>query len=417
MKNLIYKTHKQFTLDLLFFTITIFVFFKHLFKDDTLLFIILFVAIILVLLFNFENIKIFLNPSLFTWGLVILSMISSIYMCSRFGNGVKFTMVFTFLTIIGLVLSFSVINWYSSFLKWLCFGGVFHLIFTWFQVFFTEKSLGICKRFLDTESFTYTYRWIYEEHKYAGISGQIGTNAFFMVLLICYFFSKSVVKKEEKYRNISGLIISCITLIITGKKGLIAAVTIAIAITIFYIFLNKFNKGFFLTIISILSFFLCGLLFLQKGLMESLYNNILFSIQTRLTLYIQIFKGISQNFLTGNGVNSTGWLVGHLGHNIYIQMLYEQGILGLLLLLVALLSTLIICMKKTKRYWHQYNGPQQIFLLFGIIFELFFILYGFTGNPLYDYNIYLVYIITSTECLSILHYKRERQRIIGNEPY
>lgn len=72
-------------------------------------------------------------------------------------------------------------------------------------------------------------------------------------------------------------------------------------------------------------------------------------------------------------------------HNIYLQLLCETGILGVILIVGTMVLTIFITLKrimvliKRKEY-----GEEFLFLVFSFSYQLFFLFYGLTGNPLYD---------------------------------
>jgi hypothetical protein len=77
------------------------------------------------------------------------------------------------------------------------------------------------------------------------------------------------------------------------------------------------------------------------------------------------------------------------GHNIYIQLLAETGIVGFSIFVIYFAYFLIITHKTLNRLkqssitniWH---SNIYSYLSFSFAMQIFFLLYGFSGNPLYD---------------------------------
>ena len=86
-------------------------------------------------------------------------------------------------------------------------------------------------------------------------------------------------------------------------------------------------------------------------------------------------------------------------HNVFIQLLCETGIFGLLFVMTPIIFTVIRTRNlvvKLRDVEYEYNG----LLLFSLFYQLFFIMYFFTGNPLYDYPYLIPYFIS----VSIFYY-------------
>lgn len=100
---------------------------------------------------------------------------------------------------------------------------------------------------------------------------------------------------------------------------------------------------------------------------------------------IQIFQ---DHMILGIGPYCTTQYTGeYLGHNIYLTTLSECGILGFIALVVLLLlnfkDTLLRFLK----------GDNSIYMYTSLYIQLFFIIYGFTGNPLYGTQFLATYIL------------------------
>lgn len=105
-------------------------------------------------------------------------------------------------------------------------------------------------------------------------------------------------------------------------------------------------------------------------------------------------------------------------HNVYIQLLCETGIVGLLVYLILVISLLIITfslLKKTyrSRVVNQYRNP----LFFSAVIQVFYLLYSFTGNCLYDITFcyFCVAAAISLGCniIYINNYKQDTCKVIS----
>ena len=86
------------------------------------------------------------------------------------------------------------------------------------------------------------------------------------------------------------------------------------------------------------------------------------------------------------------YLVNNDCHNIYLQLLCENGIIGALpffavMLCIFLMTWRALCRAKNN------NSDHYEFILFSFGYQTFFLLYGLTGNPLYDMHCLFPYVI------------------------
>jgi len=81
-------------------------------------------------------------------------------------------------------------------------------------------------------------------------------------------------------------------------------------------------------------------------------------------------------------------------HNVYLQLLCEAGIVGLITFIIAVSSTLIIGIKKYRSLLKADEKDIEFYSCqLGLYMQIFFLGYCFTGNPLYDYNFLVTYFI------------------------
>lgn len=78
-------------------------------------------------------------------------------------------------------------------------------------------------------------------------------------------------------------------------------------------------------------------------------------------------------------------------HNVYLQILCEAGIFGLITFLYAVFSTLLKTVAKYRESIQGNNKELVSVYGFSLFQQLLFITYGLSGNPLYDYNFMLMY--------------------------
>lgn len=123
-------------------------------------------------------------------------------------------------------------------------------------------------------------------------------------------------------------------------------------------------------------------------------------------LWIPAFKLFSKNKLFGIGWRNfkydfkqySSMRVNNDAHNIYLQLLCETGIVGFVIIMSILLFTFYITYKTLKEERARFEETGEVsdrmyYLAFSFTVQLFFFMYGMTGNPLYQFECYLPYML------------------------
>lgn len=84
-------------------------------------------------------------------------------------------------------------------------------------------------------------------------------------------------------------------------------------------------------------------------------------------------------------------------HNVFLQLLCETGVIGFLvfvsLFISAIVRTIQLVLKSTKNMLCLSDKTKTV-LTFSLCYQVFFLAYCITGNPLYDLETVYVYIIS-----------------------
>ncbi len=110
----------------------------------------------------------------------------------------------------------------------------------------------------------------------------------------------------------------------------------------------------------------------------------------RNALFVKALEGYRQNSLLGIGIgNFPTWSgMGMAVHNMYLQTLCEQGIIGFLLFIIPLVLCLVKCIASLRNC----SDDKDILSLKLILWvQFYFIIYGFTGNPTVNINGFILY--------------------------
>ena len=120
----------------------------------------------------------------------------------------------------------------------------------------------------------------------------------------------------------------------------------------------------------------------------------------RDTIYETLMADFGEsNFLIGRGTSATYELAEEGAHNIYIQILYDHGIIFSFPYYILLLYNYYLAFKN--------NCPLSIFV------QTMFLVYGLSGNPLYSnmfMMIYIYHVLYATKMPELVRNTSEHQR-------
>lgn len=233
---------------------------------------------------------------------------------------------------------------------------------------------------------------------------------------------KNIDNYEKRFR-IMVILVLMIGLLLTGKRAHI--IFVAAAILIMY-YSSMINSGAKKRITKIIIFILSGIFLFS----------ILFALVPSLSVFMQRFASSAErgdlasgrsalwelalNQYKENPVFGIGWYkyatnlsatlalkyANYHVHNVYLQLLCETGTVGFAVYMTWFISIFVLTIKNYRRLNHHkpdFYKKANFHLKFSLGFQVFFFLYCFTANPLYDEETYLVYFI----CSSItLYYNR-----------
>ena len=280
-----------------------------------------------------------------------------------------------------------------------------HLSATYIAVFFRNFYINNILSFLDTIPGSLSKsHYIYSGFN-PGITTHYSTNGMYISIFCLLFFIEYLNNKTNK--NLLKFIISFIALFIVGKKGAAFYTILSFIVTYFAINKEKIGKKIWrFTMLSL-------------GLIITLYISISFIPQVTI-VFDRFINTINTggDLLTGRGrfyslalrlwnehlLFGCGWgnfsnyyqmellpifKVEYLdAHNVYLQLLCETGIIGATFIIGTMMYCYIGTAKKLKD-----KSTSDIYLKFSFAFQTFFLLYCFSGNPLYDAQCFILYFI------------------------
>ena len=241
--------------------------------------------------------------------------------------------------------------------------------------------------------------------RYSGFLPFAGICAFFVsigigIILINLFLIKSHKNFVHIIFQLLLLFAFIFALLITGSRIMILGSIISfIIITLFT--QKQLRKGITTFLMTLMIFAIIVLIVLY--ILPDSSNPILqyftrtASINDRFILYKLAWQLFLQNPIWGHGINTfisftyLNYLNEHtFAHNVFIQLLAETGIIGTLLFMAFLCRFYFISIKIINKV-DEFTKEEKIAILLSFFVQNLFLIYCFTGNPIYDYPLLFIY--------------------------
>ena len=292
-------------------------------------------------------------------------------------------------------------------LKWLKWFGLFFSAGCYWQYFFPDQYYAILYPLFGS-AYQKSIRRQFTFHKMCtGFTSQTVIAAQFIILglmIVIYTFG---LQKTKKKRILSILEIIFLTggLLLTGKRSPI--INLGAALIVVDMITKKRDKrgNRFIWIalglvISLTVLYFAAPLFsdsrnaLVRFLEFTSTEDIGEALNGRQTLYRAALDEFRQHPITGIGWGKYSQKYDTTGvHNIYFQLLCECGIFGFIISVCGMLFTLFRSITMLKATNIKTTSMQATLLKCSVFIQVYILVYGIFGNPLYDQNYMLMYLL------------------------
>ena len=339
-----------------------------------------------------------IDKASFAW---ILILLLSLFRNQGIENG-DYLWPFTFATIIMVLLALeSGSGWADAMLKILCFCSFIYVIATFILYFFP----GIYSSLV---SFWGYYPNGSEMGKYgyrAGFADNHSANGTYCIILalvqFCSLITDSNSKLKSKWKTVLLLFLSVIAVGLTTKRAHLVF-GIASMLVVYYAFSSKrMNSKIFKGLVALIALMVIYEFAITLPGVSDIFAGFLgqdADVSNGRYAYwayaISLFKkspiiGIGWlGFRFNSGSLITGTNTGNIGyvdaHNVYIQLLCENGILGFVFIVAVFVSLLSATIKFYFSNRDVLDGENTKMLAIATAFQVFCLIYGLTGNFLYD---------------------------------
>lgn len=337
--------------------------------------------------------KISINKTSFLWIVFIIACVISLINSKSIVSSLEIISLITMAVIIKILYENVDIDWKDKCINIMYFFSLIHLVFTILQLILPTFIQSINSLILSPTNQAMNINLL-NRGGYAGITGQTSLNAFYISIFILITVCRILLKKGNIIINFTLLFLGILGLFLTAKRGFLLFVISIMAIIYLYIsFKDKKHTIINITIL-LMSILLINIVITKIPEAKAVFDKI-----EVLEDYGDLSNG--RNFLWsgsmdlfkkskifGVGIGTVSTYLGDYTHNVYIQLLAETGIIGCISYAIALIGSLYITLKqlRNKKYLKSKN---YYYSSISLCLQLLFILYSFTGNPLYG-QIFLV---------------------------
>lgn len=228
-----------------------------------------------------------------------------------------------------------------------------------------------------------------------------GSYCVFLFLIAGTLLITNTVKKRDKKWCILFLILSFVAVVLTTKRAHLVF-SLGVLLVVYYFFSpRRLNNKIFNLLVTVV-----GVLFVIEflkdipafsGIFEGftdqgsdisngryvywLYAIELFSDNPLFGIGWLGFRFNSSNLILGTNTGNIGYVD---AHNVYVQLLCEVGLIGAIFVIFMFIHFISSTIRTYKRFRRKLNPNEIQILAISVALQLFCLIYGWTGNFLYD---------------------------------
>lgn len=359
-----------------------------------------------------KNLNLLINNQNILWLICLLCvLVTLIYSADRVST-FKFLIMF-FCLIFTKMIYEQTSNWQRIILSLFFIFSLVHVIATLAQFAFPSTIDRLNSILMSGENLAVN-RILLSNNAYAGITGQTGANSLYITIFISICISKFIMYPKHKIIYLCLLFCGLFAILLTAKRGPILFNLIDIFIvTVIVMKLN--HKKMKSVVIFFIVFFLAVIIFyytpaaqriVEKYMHLASENDVL---NGRNELWRQSFDIFLDNPVFGVGANTIVLFIGDSSHNTYIQILAEFGIIGSLFFYAAFIATMITSYMnvRTLFYGQELNNEEKTGIIISLYIQIYFLLYGLSGNALYNIVVFTAYMIMLSVINSYIYQKNK----------
>ncbi len=367
--------------------------------------------------------------------IVAISILRSSDYTANFSINKYVDLFVLFAGIILLLISGSDSRSFRASAKIILFFAVFYALSVWIQIFLPSLYHGFL-RFLPASSKQTIIMGAKSGYYFTGFTSNAGFTAGYIICGIIILFTKSRNIVASKNKKIILLLFLSLSFLMTGRRA--HTLFLLAALTANYVLpykKRKFFRRIRLVIASVVLVLFILILFQDLLIQIPFFSRMSWTISNlsggadissgRRGLYAHAWNLFLANpwFGIGRG-NFRFTTIGTVTintelevHNVYLQLLCETGILGFALIMIPIVAIFIVSLLSIRRLREEDRESWFPLLSYSLTYQVFFLLYGLTGNPFFNPSFLMMYFFSCAITTAYLRfYRQERSfKSAGNE--
>lgn len=297
-------------------------------------------------------------------------------------------------------------EWIKFYLKGATVLSMVHACATIVFRFVPSLYLGVVAP-LYPATYSRLVNW-YAEGCMAGLAGHYSTNGMWLVVGLYASVALAFTSDKEMFKRAIPSLIILIAIMLTGKRSHLFF-SIIVLYTLYYCYLSNDKRTRTVRMVA------AALIVLLVGFIIILYVPSLGNAFSRfkesadngdITNNRIYFWGLAIQLFNENPLLGVGWgrfqdycemylaYRAH-AHNTFIQLLCETGVVGFAAYAGWMVTLLIVVIRQFTQVRKTSNDMVQLGMLaFSLQMQIFFFLYCFTGNPLYEKEMFVPYFVS-----------------------
>ena len=318
--------------------------------------------------------------------------------------------------------------WHKAALRVIGFAGGFYAFMTVFLMLTPNLYYNYVIPLFKSYGYGDTMWSLYQQGYMPGFTPHYSTNGMYLAIGLAVPVAYLISGNRKVTIKIL-FVLTIFALLLTGKRGHVVFGIVSILICYYYMNCNKPHKRWF----KILSLVALGALILVivaefvPSVLNVVYRFVETSEEGDISLGRDVFRALALELFNQNSLFGIGWdgfryyydsIFGYEinVHCVYVQLLCETGILGSLIYYTFFAIALYHVVSSIK--YIVLNGViitelERVSIIFSLYVQVFFLLYCITGNPLYDAQMLIPYIMACA--IGEYYYQKVKRMKVGEK--